>query len=247
MSKLNDSTLKIFKKYRLDTNMSVFGNENKLYDVVKVMDDMVGNQVGKYIGNVGYLSSTQTQNANFVNANAGKSVDVQKDDFISSRRYSDNVIYFNPFTFKYLGSVPANSSVVPIATIIDENLNSICYVGINLTLGAFSTYSDLLCLNKIEVNFEDKKSYGFMTLLFFTNSNTIFYSATSCYLLDIMSNKGSSIAIPNKPKYVSSPIVLPKEIDELDLTRPIFYSGGSIKQNITLTDLNVGQLYILEV
>ena len=32
MSKLNDSTLKILKKYRLDTDMSVFGNENKLYD-----------------------------------------------------------------------------------------------------------------------------------------------------------------------------------------------------------------------
>ena len=46
MSKLNDSTLKILKKYRLDTDMSVFGNENKLYDVVKVMDDMVGGQVG---------------------------------------------------------------------------------------------------------------------------------------------------------------------------------------------------------
>ena len=30
MSKLNDSTLKILKKYRLDTDMSVFGNENKL-------------------------------------------------------------------------------------------------------------------------------------------------------------------------------------------------------------------------
>lgn len=59
MSKLNDSTLKILKKYRLDTDMSVFGNENKLYDVVKVMDDMVGNQVGKHIG-IGYYADSLT-------------------------------------------------------------------------------------------------------------------------------------------------------------------------------------------
>lgn len=61
MSKLNDSTLKIFKKYRLDTDMSVFGNENKLYDVVKVMDDMVGNQVGNYIAQLTYWDSTKTK------------------------------------------------------------------------------------------------------------------------------------------------------------------------------------------
>ena len=61
MSKLNDSTLKILKKYRLDTDMSVFGNENKLYDVVKVMDDMVGGQVGKYIGQLPYWDSTKPE------------------------------------------------------------------------------------------------------------------------------------------------------------------------------------------
>ena len=105
MSKLNDSTLKILKKYRLDTDMSVFGNENKLYDVVKVMDDMVGNQVGKYVSSVYYMSSTETSNAQFCSANAGTSVDYQNDQFKSSRRFDDVVIYFNPFTFKYLGSV----------------------------------------------------------------------------------------------------------------------------------------------
>lgn len=39
MSKLNDSTLKIFKKYKPDANMSVFGNENKLNEVVNIMDN----------------------------------------------------------------------------------------------------------------------------------------------------------------------------------------------------------------
>lgn len=39
MSKLNDSTLKIFKKYKPDTNMSVFGNENKLNEVINLMDN----------------------------------------------------------------------------------------------------------------------------------------------------------------------------------------------------------------
>lgn len=64
MSKLNDSTLKIFKKYRLDTDMSVFGNENKLYDVVKVMDDMVGNQVGDIIGLTKYVKSPLSYSSN---------------------------------------------------------------------------------------------------------------------------------------------------------------------------------------
>ena len=68
MSKLNDSTLKILKKYRLDTDMSVFGNENKLYDVVKVMDDMVGNQVSKYVGDVYCLSSTKNTSINVFRA-----------------------------------------------------------------------------------------------------------------------------------------------------------------------------------
>ena len=114
MSKLNDSTLKILKKYRLNTDMSVFGNENKLHDVVKVMDDMVGNQVGKYVGIVSYLSSTQTQSGPFYTANAGSSVDVQNNKFILNFRYTDIVLYFHPFTFKYLGSVPANSTVIPL-------------------------------------------------------------------------------------------------------------------------------------
>lgn len=39
MSKLNDSTLKILKKYKPDTNMSVFGNENKLNEVINLMDN----------------------------------------------------------------------------------------------------------------------------------------------------------------------------------------------------------------
>lgn len=246
MSKLNDSTLKIFKKYRLDTDMSVFGNENKLYDVVKVMDDMVGSQIGNKIGNVYYLSSTETQQAAFVFAHVGVSIDVQKDDFISLRRYTSDVLNFNPFTMKYLGLTPANSTLIPIAIIVDENLNELCYVGIDLITGTASTYSDILCSNKIEIAF-NAQNYAFLKLLQFTNSNVNFYSGTSIYLLDMMSNSGTSVNIANKPKLISSAIILPKEIDMLDLSKPIYYSSGSIKSTINLIDLNVSQIYLLEV
>ena len=247
MSKLNDSTLKILKKYRLDTDMSVFGNENKLYDVVKVMDDMVGNQVGKYVSQVYYMSSTETSNAQFRSANAGTSVDYQNDQFKSSRRFDDVVIYFNPFTFKYLGSVPPNSSVLPVAIIVNENLNPICYTGVDLTSGTFSTYSDLLCSNKITITFEDKKLYSFIKLMRFSNSNPNFYSASSCDLTNLMSNNGSSVSVPNKPKFVSSVLILPKEIEMLDLSKPIYYSGGLISGDIDLLDLNSSLISILEV
>ena len=66
MSKLNDSTLKILKKYRLDTDMSVFGNENKLYDVVKVMDDMVGTQVGSKKTITWFRDSLNTEEHNLL-------------------------------------------------------------------------------------------------------------------------------------------------------------------------------------
>lgn len=247
MSKLNDSTLKILKKYRLDTDMSVFGNENKLYGVVKVMDDMVGNQVGKYVAQVYYMSSTETSNANFYSANAGTSVDYQNDEFKSSIRFDDVVIYFNPFTFKYLGCVPPNSSVLPVAIIVDENLNPICYTGVDLTSGTFSTYSDLLCSNKITITFEDKKLYSFITLMFFSNSNPSFYSGTSCNLTRLMSNSGSSTSVSNKPKYVSSVLILPKEIEMLNLSKPIYYRSGLITTDIDLINLNSSLISILEV
>lgn len=100
MSKLNDSTLKIFKKYRLDTNMSVFGNENKLYDVVKVMDDMVGNQVSKYAFSGSYYDSLSTTNKYGYNYTDGTFTEIaaQKTTTIANKR-----IILDPFTFKLIG------------------------------------------------------------------------------------------------------------------------------------------------
>ena len=100
MSKLNDSTLKILKKYRLDTDMSVFGNENKLYDVVKVMDDMVGNQVSKYATSCYYFDSLSTRFPQGYNYDDGvfAEIEAQKTSSLSTKR-----IIIDPFTFKLIG------------------------------------------------------------------------------------------------------------------------------------------------
>lgn len=100
MSKLNDSTLKILKKYRLDTDMSVFGNENKLYDVVKVMDDMVGNQVSKYAFSGSYLDSLSNENKYGYNYTEGtfSEIDIQGTSTTPTKR-----IIVDPFTFKFIG------------------------------------------------------------------------------------------------------------------------------------------------
>ena len=248
MSKLNDSTLKILKKYRLDTDMSVFGNENKLHDVVKVMDDMVGNQVSKYVAKVSYLSSTQTQSAPFYTANGGSSVDVQKNQFINKNRYTDIVLYFHPFTFKYLGSVPANSTVVPAASIVDETLTSICYVGIDLITGTVSTYSDLQCSIKIEINFENGKQYTFMQLCKISNSTSGFGYGTSVSISEMMSNGGTSSQVNNQPKNSEAPIVIPKEVEMLDLSKPTYASHGEIlKTSISCYDIGFTEAPIIEV
>lgn len=103
MSKLNDSTLKIFKKYRLDTDMSVFGNENKLYDVVKVMDDMVGNQVSGKAGTAIFLNSSGSSTEYRVrpNNNIATYTPYQK----SGTQFTTTAtkqLCFDALTFKYL-------------------------------------------------------------------------------------------------------------------------------------------------
>ena len=126
MSKLNDSTLKILKKYRLDTDMSVFGNENKLYDVVKVMDDMVGNQVSKYVGNVYYLSSTKNASMDIFKAtSSGKTTNVLLNFELNQPQAP--ILFFDPFSLKYEGKVDETSSVMPLAKMYLNN-NFVAYL-----------------------------------------------------------------------------------------------------------------------
>lgn len=103
MSKLNDSTLKILKKYRLDTDMSVFGNENKLYDVVKVMDDMVGNQVGTHIGNAYYADSLTTQSTSYCSFRIDKQFEyAPKQIEYTENNIANHQFVFDMISYKYL-------------------------------------------------------------------------------------------------------------------------------------------------
>lgn len=60
MSKLNDSTLKIFKKYRLDTDMSVFGDENKEALMPITLPEELGLLKDKLWCNKGSISNSFT-------------------------------------------------------------------------------------------------------------------------------------------------------------------------------------------
>ena len=136
MSKLNDSTLKILKKYRLDTDMSVFGNENKLYDVVKVMDDMVGNQVGDIIGLTkcakspliySYVTMNQIPvNVYNVKPYTLKSVNI---DFSSLTHY----YAFDPISMKFVGD-NVSLSIKRVGYYVyasSSDIKKIGYVGIS--------------------------------------------------------------------------------------------------------------------
>ena len=141
MSKLNDSTLKIFKKYRLNTDMSVFGNENKLYDVVKVMDDMVGNQVSKYVANVGFLNSNSSKNIS-----SYKTTGALKDYAVDYARVLNNtsiVHLYEPVSMKKIGNLPINSSVIPLG-IMQVDDNDIGYIVYNNELKKLYCSSDYL-------------------------------------------------------------------------------------------------------
>ena len=118
MSKLNDSTLKILKKYRLDTDMSVFGNENKLYDVVKVMDDMVGNQVSKYVANIAYLDSTRYDR--FQMLTIDKPVISISDTSWTGSKPVSNLYYFNRLSMKQLFTITPNDTKIPICEIFSN-------------------------------------------------------------------------------------------------------------------------------
>lgn len=144
MSKLNDSTLKILKKYRLDTDMSVFGNENKLYDVVKVMDDMVGNQVSKYVANIDYRNSTMTENIKEIHLTNGitqpKTIEFNitlNDSDVNS--YPVKALVFDKQTMKLIRSYKENSPVICVGYVSSyrEHIGYIVVNFVNKTLGCY--------------------------------------------------------------------------------------------------------------
>ena len=218
MSKLNDSTLKILKKYRLDTDMSVFGNENKLYDVVKVMDDMVGNQVSKYVGDSFYFSSTSNKTYSAFRSTSSGSF--KTDSFtqqfaeITSKR-----VYFDGFSLKFLGVVNANPKTIPACEILKNNTFA-GYIGIDIETKTINIYSDLQCSQMITVSVNIGDVLVFRSLLFFTNQYFP-YSIGGFDFSNIFdfTYERTNIRIP---QFTHGNITLPEQLNLLDTSKTVY-------------------------
>lgn len=134
MSKLNDSTLKILKKYRLDTDMSVFGNENKLYDVVKVMDDMVGNQVGKYIGQLPFWDSikpeTSTRYYYFLQGSQPTYKRITSNIKVNTKPDFEYCYCLDPLSLKLIQNNAKFTDKFLVGFCFNTHKETICYLGL---------------------------------------------------------------------------------------------------------------------
>lgn len=222
MSKLNDSTLKIFKKYRLDTNMSVFGDENKLYDVVKVMDDMVGNQVSKYAGLVTYLSSTRLQSSYYWRATSSGKTTNATATFTFNKPQSQ-ILLFDPLSLKYAGKIDETSSFIPLAKMY-VNDNFVAYVVGEISTNAIFLSEDFNGFNTFKVSINSGDNISFRTFLKLSNS-TYSISGDPFYLVGLFEFTTESKA-KLFPKSELNIITLPDEILMLDIDKPI-YCGSS--------------------
>ena len=234
MSKLNDSTLKILKKYRLDTDMSVFGNENKLYDVVKVMDDMVGNQVSKYVGDVYYLSSTNNSTLDVYKAtSSGKTTNTTLSFEI--KQPQSPILFFDPFSLKYEGKVDETTSVMPLAKMY-LNKTFVAYLVCEISTKAVYLSHDIYGndIFKVSVNADD--TIYFTTFLKFSN---IIYSVSGP-----MFQYTSLFEFTTTNSYLSLPllttgiITLPEPILQLDINNTIYCSN--ISRNLSLSSSDIG-------
>ena len=236
MSKLNDSTLKIFKKYRLDTDMSVFGNENKLHDVVKVMDDMVGNQVSKYVGSVYYLSSTHNQNINVFKAtSSGKTTNVLLN--FELKQPQSPILFFDPFSLKYEGKVDETSSVMPLAKMYLNN-NFVAYLVCEISTKSTYLSQDIYGNNIFKVSVNAGDTIYFSTFLMFSN---VIYSLDGGPSFDYSSlfeftTTHSSLNVPATKKGI---ITLPETILQLNINNIIYCSNVSKDIRLYTNDLTI--------
>lgn len=235
MSKLNDSTLKILKKYRLDTDMSVFGNENKLYDVVKVMDDMVGNQVSKYVGNVNYLSSTKNTTLDVFKAtSSGKTTNVTLSFEI--KQPQSPILFFDPFSLKYEGKVDETTSVMPLAKMY-LNKTFVAYLVCEISTKAVYLSRDIYGNNIFKVSVNSGDTIYFATFLKFSNktySNT--GSAFQYTSLFEFTTTNSYLSLPSE---TSGIITIPEPVLQLGLNT-IYCSHISRSRSFSAnyTDIN---------
>ena len=222
MSKLNDSTLKILKKYRLDTDMSVFGNENKLYDVVKVMDDMVGNQVSKYKAFVSYASSIKTETGKSYSVNADS---VFKDATKSSSITSpDILIIVDALSYKVLSIIEKpNAICIGYLQGTTKVLGYVCY---NIENMSFGVYSDIAGTQSLTGTRCEEK-FGFIPFILFSSNTVSLSSSTSPYVY--VSSIVSNVNENNDYQYnyiATGDITIPKEIVNLLPQGYYGYQGG---------------------
>ena len=236
MSKLNDSTLKILKKYRLDTDMSVFGNENKLYDVVKVMDDMVGNQVSKYVGNVYYLSSTRNESINVFKAtSSGKTTNVLLN--FELKQPQSPILFFDPFSLKYEGKVDETSSVMPLAKMYLNN-NFVAYLVCEISTKSTYLSRDIYGNNIFKVSVNAGDTIYFSTFLMFSD---IIYSLDGgpsfdySSLFEFTTTNGSLVV----PATTTNIITLPETILQLNINNIIYCNKVSRSLNLYTKNFNI--------
>lgn len=237
MSKLNDSTLKILKKYRLDTDMSVFGNENKLYDVVKVMDDMVGNQVSKYVGNVTYLSSTKSSSqVVFKATSSGKTTNALLSFELTQPQ--SPILFFDPFSLKYEGKVDETSSVMPLAKIyLNDNFVAylVCEISTKSTYISHDIYGNDIF--KLSVNVND--IIYFSTFLMF--SNTIYSNSGTQFNYTSMFEFTTTNSYKRLPSQITGIITLPEPVLQLGINNTIYCNNVSRSLTLSASDTNINK------
>lgn len=234
MSKLNDSTLKILKKYRLDTDMSVFGNENKLYDVVKVMDDMVGNQVSKYAGDVYYLSSTKNSNTLVYKAtSAGKTTNVLLNFDINQPQAP--ILFFDPFSLKYEGKVDETSSVMPLAKMYLNN-NFVAYLVCEISTKSTYLSQDIYGNNMFKVSVNAGDIIYFSNFLMF--SNTTYSNSGASFDFTSLFEFTTSSSYLVLPSAVNGIITIPEPVLQLG-SNTIYCSKVSINDRLYAKDVSI--------
>ena len=243
MSKLNDSTLKILKKYRLDTDMSVFGNENKLYDVVKVMDDMVGNQVSKYVGEVYYLSSTKSSSSvGYKVTSSGKTTNATLSFEI--KQPQSPILFFDPFSLKYECKVDETSSFMPLAKMYLNN-SFVAYVVCEISSNVVYLSKDIYGNNIFKVSVNAGDTIYFTSFSRFSNTTYSVGGASFAYsLLFEFTATSSNLVLPFPAKGI---ITIPEPVLQLggntiycgsvSISDQLYGNGISIQYDIKLAEV----------
>ena len=243
MSKLNDSTLKIFKKYRLDTDMSVFGNENKLYDVVKVMDDMVGNQVSNKAGTALFLNSSGASTVYHVNLNSGVATYTPYQQ--SGRSFSTTAtkqLCFDALTFKYLYNNVAGQYAL-VAKVHRLNFNEkcsdsnlFCYMFYHKNNNLFKLFYDISAQHECtDINI-GSYWYGFTPVVYFSDEPVSAFGVSPWDFFEKMfpDAKFSRQQWSETGSITTDTILLPSEIN----FSPYYISSTTSYETVNLSSKN---------